>query len=219
MKLFLLEDDPVLAQMLIDHLQSQHFDLTHCYDGLEAEARLLSDRFDLLLLDVSVPGMSGFELLKGLRALQDQTPAIFITALQGSADLKKGFALGADDYIRKPFDLDELDARLTRSLQRHRLSDEVIVVAPAQRFWPRRCMVEIEGESVPLRRMEAALLGYLLRHRGRTVSSEELMNNLYSYDEPRDSATLRTYIKNLRRILGADSIRTVRGVGYLYESL
>ncbi len=219
MKLFLLEDDPVLAEILIEHLQKRGFELTHCFDGLQAEQRLLTERFDLLVLDVSVPGLDGFELLKNLRALLNTTPAIFITALGGSADLKKGFALGADDYIRKPFDLDELDARLERSLERHHLRDSTVPIAPGQRFWPERCQIEIDGERITIRRMEAALLGYLLRHRGRALSSEELMSNLYGYDEPRDGATLRTYIKNLRRILGSQSIRTVRGVGYLYEPL
>ena len=219
MKIFLLEDDPVLAEILIEHLQRRGFGVWHCYDGLEAEEQLLSGRFDLLILDVSVPGLDGFELLKNLRSLQNTTPAIFITALASSADLKKGFALGADDYIRKPFDLDELDARLDRVLRQHHLQDEAITIAPGVRFWPDSYQLQMGSERLQLRRMEAALLAYLLRHRGRTVSAEELMSNLYSYDDPRDSATLRTYIKNLRRILGSEAIRTVRGVGYLYESL
>ncbi|MGE4294587.1 MAG: response regulator transcription factor [Campylobacterales bacterium] len=219
MKIFLLEDDPVLGDILEEHLQKQGYAVTRESDGTAAEAVLLKDRFDLLLLDVSVPGISGFELLEGLRRTGNTTPAIFITARSGSKDLKAGFDLGADDYIRKPFDYEELDARMAHVIKSRHLDQSHITLAEGVVFMPGLNRLQVGKQSVPLRKKEGELLGYLIKNAGRVVGTEELLSNLYAYDEPRDAATLRTYIKNLRRLMGKELIRNVRGLGYALEPL
>ena len=193
--------------------------MTHEADGEAAETLLLSERFDLLLLDVSVPGISGFELLEGLRRTGNTTPVIFLTALASSKDLKTGFDLGADDYIRKPFEFEELDARLEHVLKSRHLLEKSVTLAEGVVFMPGLNRLKVGHESVPLRKKEGELLAYLIKNSGRVVSVEEILSNLYTYDEPRDAATLRTYIKNLRRLMGKELIRNVRGLGYALEPL
>ncbi|MCF6201588.1 MAG: response regulator, partial [Hydrogenimonas sp.] len=113
MKILLLEDDTMMAELIAEHLQESGYEVFHFLDGESAEDATLSEKFDLLLLDVNVPGVSGFELLKSLRERKEFTPAVLITSRNTSKDLKKGFDLGCDDYIKKPFEFEELDARIS----------------------------------------------------------------------------------------------------------
>ena len=216
MELLLLEDDPVLSEILEEHLEGRGHKVARFYDGIRAEEAILSRKFDLLLLDVNVPGVDGFSLVEGLRRSGIRTPAIFLTSLTGSGSLKKGFAIGGNDYIRKPFELEELDARLD-NLARTLGIGGVLELGEGFRFHPEEHWLEHRGGRTELRAKEGEILAYLFRNRGRTVSSLELMQNLWSYEEAPGDATIRTYIKNLRRVLGEERIANVRGQGYRFD--
>ena len=154
MKILLLEDDLILNEILEEHLIKQKYQITTTFSSNEAIKELYSETFDLLLLDVNVPDLNGFELLKELRNNNILTPAIFITSLNMVEDMQKGF-------------------------------DEI--------------------------------LAYLLNNSKKTISIEEIINNIWSYEDSVESSTIRTYIKNLRKILGEDKILNIRGVGYRFN--
>jgi DNA-binding response OmpR family regulator len=218
MKILLLEDDTMLGDLVVDHLVEKGYDVDHFVDGEEAEDAILSRKYDLLLLDVNVPGIDGFELLASMRARRDMTPAVMITSRNGSADLKEGFDLGCDDYIRKPFDFEELDARIDHIVRVYGLQGaESIELGGGILFEPHFHRLVVEGRRVPLTPKAAEILHYLYRHAGRIVSREELIQSLWSYEAQPTDATLRSHIKTLRKHV--PNIVTERGVGYGFEPL
>lgn len=213
MNILLLEDDYLLAEIIGEHLIEQGHTLSVSATSEGADEAFAQKAYDLLILDVNVPGMNGFEFLKMLRTEGYKGAAIFITALQGVEDLKKGFSSGADDYIRKPFDLDELDIRIANVMRlKHRESklvlNETTVLDVAANI------LYVEDKPHELRNKECKVLAHLIRQRGRVVSQEDLVNAIWGYDERPDDSTLRSYIKNLRKLIGAETIKTIRNAGY-----
>ena len=218
MKILLLEDDMMLAELIKEHLQEQGSIVDHFIDGESAEDAILSKKYDLLLLDVNVPGINGFELLKSMRDRKDMTPAIMITSRNSSLDLKEGFEYGCDDYIKKPFEFEELDARIDHIVRIFRIGDdEVIEIAENILFYPALHKLEVLSEPVALTPKASEILHYLYKNRGRIVSREELTQNLWVYDEIPTDATIRSYIKILRKYIS--NIITERGVGYGFKPL
>ncbi len=181
------------------------------FNGKEAYERLSVECFNLLLLDVQVPEMNSLELFKRIKNdFLISTPVIFITALQDSATLKNAFNLGASDYLKKPFDLDELEARIKRFF-----NDDPIEIMP-NIFYHQNCL-SVRGKKEILPPKTAQLLEYFLEHKGQIISSQALENNLW--EQAIDDSTLRTYIKVLRKLLGKDCIETHKGVGYRFNPL
>ncbi len=218
MKILLLEDDPMLAELMAEHLSEKGFEVEHYLDGEDAEDAILSKKFDILLLDVNVPGINGFELLKSMRERKDFTPAVMITSRNTSADLKEGFDIGCDDYIKKPFEFEELDARISHIVRVYGLKrSEPVELGEGLLFEPDRHRLVVNGEYVTLTPKASEILHYLYRNSGRIVSREELVQNLWSYEETPTDATLRSYIKVLRKHV--PQIVTERGVGYGFEQL
>jgi DNA-binding response OmpR family regulator len=213
MKILLLEDDLILHEILLEHLHDRGHAVTGCEDGLEAEELIFKEPFDLLLLDVNVPGIDGFSLVESIRDNGIKTPAVFITSLNTTKDLKKGYSVGGDEYIKKPFDIDELDVRLMQIQKVFRLEDKVVTLPSGQQFDP----VNQSIDTHKLRKKESEILAYMMRHVNRTISAQDLMDNLWAYDEVPTHATLRTYIKNLRQIVGKENIVTVHGEGFRIE--
>lgn len=214
MKILLLEDDLVLHEILYEHLKESGHEVIGCEDGIEAEALIVKEHFDLLLLDVNVPGINGFTLVESIRDSGINTPAVFVTSLNTTKDLKRGYNVGGDEYIKKPFDMDELDARLMHIKKVFNLNDEIIFLPDGKRFDP--VLHTLDG--LKLRKKESEILHYLLRNLNRVVSAQELMNNIWTYDETPSNATLRTYIKNLRHIIGKETIITLHGEGFMIEA-
>ena len=214
MKILLMEDDLVLHEILHEHLRDCGHDVTACENGQEAENLIFKNTYDLLLLDVNVPYIDGFSLVESIRDNGIKTPAVFVTSLNTTKDLKRGYAVGGDEYIKKPFDMEELDVRLMQMQKVFNLQDDVIVLANGDKFDP----VLHTVNSKNLRKKESDILHYLLKNANRAVSAEELTDNLWSYDEVPSNATLRTYIKNLRQVIGKESIVTVHGQGFKIES-
>jgi DNA-binding response OmpR family regulator len=218
MKILLLEDDLLLSEIIAEHLEYYEHTVTPVYTGLEAEDLVYSEKFDLLLLDVNVPYLTGFEFLKDLRGTGDRTPAIFITSMNSSHDVLKGFEIGADDYLKKPFEMIELKARID-NIKRHFGIDESRIYSISNNisYDKTRHTLYIGRDEIELARKEGEFLSYLLSHRGEVLSIEDLTANVWSYNTSPTPATIRTYIKNLRRLIGESCISTVRGVGYLFN--
>jgi len=218
MKILLLEDDLLLSEVIVEHLEYYTYDVTPIYNGVDAETLLFEEKFDLLLLDVNVPLLNGFELLKSLRASGNNTPTIFITSMNSSKDVLEGFELGANDYLKKPFEMIELKARIDNIKRHFQIDDERLVqVSDTISYDFDRYILLLEHKEEKLSKKEGDFLAYLLHNRKKVISNDELMVNVWSYDTAPTSATIRTYIKTLRKYLGEEMITTIRGVGYVFN--
>lgn len=219
MKILLLEDDPALNDLLDDHLTDQGHNVTLATNGQEALEFLIDEVFDLALLDINTPIMTGLEVLKTIREdYKNQTPAIVLTAYQDTKHLKESFENGVDDYIKKPFDLEELDQRIIK-LSKHFLIEQSkdIEISENIKFVPESCQLLIDGQIKHLAQKERDILKHFCKHKSRVVSSEELLQNIWAYEDMPTDATIRVYIKNLRELLGKERIQTIRGIGYKFE--
>ncbi len=218
MKILLLEDDHILADIMFDHLTEQGFDITLCQDGNSALEAIDEKNFDLFIFDINVPAKSGIEVLKTTREYHKNTPTILITAYQDIEHLKRGFVAGCDDYIKKPFELEELDHRIENIKRKFNINtNQAISLEDGVLFdISKRCILK-NDKTHKLSQKECQVLNYLINNQKRVVSNEELVQNIWQFDEMPSNATLRVYIKNLRLILGYQKIRTVRGVGYCFE--
>ena len=218
MKILLLEDDLILNEIIEDHLISQKHEITTVFTGLEAQDLLYSQRFDLLLLDVNVPILNGFELLKDLRQKEIYTPAIFLTSLNQIDDIEKGFKSGCDDYLKKPFELKELDLRINNIKRLFNIENQDLIQISKDTYLDKKnLLIKKENEQIHLAKKECEVLEYLINNSSKIVSIEELSLNVWTYEESPISSTIRTYIKNLRRVLGEEYIINLRGVGYRFN--
>ncbi|HIC42859.1 MAG TPA: response regulator transcription factor [Sulfurimonas sp.] len=215
MNILFLEDDPVIGDIVLDFL-SEFYTVKHCFNSADALSAAEQDSFDLYIFDINVPGISGLELLKSLRSFNDATPAIFITAYQELDYLKEGFKAGANDFIRKPFELEELQARVENIKRQFSIDDE-IYITDIIRFNPLYHQVYIKNDVVSLSAKESEVLHYLIRNKQRVLSTDEILQNLWEYHEMPGQDTIRTYIKALRNILGKEHIINIRGAGYKFE--
>ncbi len=214
MNILLLEDDPLLSKILTKHL-SQKYTVTAVYDGNSALEIIENKKFDLLILDSNVPGISGLELIKELRSYNNTTPIIMITAYQDTIHLKTAFTNGCNDYIKKPFELDELDMRIVNISRTFNIEqNQTIQIAKDTFFDALNHKITKNGETFSIAKKESEFLNYLAINRNRTVSKEELTQNLWSFDNMPSDATLRVYIRNLRALIGKTTIETIRGMGY-----
>ena len=218
MKILLLEDDYLLSKILTKHL-SLKYKITPVYDGDTALERVETQKFDLLILDSNVPGLTGLELIKELRQYNNTTPIIMITAYQDTIHLKKAFTHGCNDYIKKPFELDELDMRIENITRTFNIEQNLpIQIAKDTFFDAMNHKITKEGKTFSLAKKESELLNYLATNRKRTISKEELTQNLWTYETMPSDATLRVYIRNLRALIGKENIETIRGMGYCLVS-
>jgi len=218
MKILLLEDDVILQEIIGEFLEENGYEVEAFYDGEKALDAIGSGHYDLLLLDVNVPGIDGFEILSYLRDIGNTTPAIYITSLAGIEDLKKGFALGADDYLKKPFDLEELQARIDRIAKAHCLQDEIVFDGMC--FVPKAHRILLpDGNVIEMRQKEAQVLEYFVRNQGKIISAEEIIENVWEDEHVPTHATIRTYIKNLRKMLDRDYFDNIKGEGYRFNIL
>ena len=215
MKILLLEDDAVLSDILIDFLQ-ESWRVTHTYSI--QEVRLLSEQnsYDLYIFDINLPDGDGLTLLRELRSFHDETPTIFLTAFHDIKYLKKAFESGANDFIRKPFELEELYGRI-ENIKRHiglanllKLSDEMELNTQTQQL-------TCKDKTEHLTQKESELLLYLFKHKNRVISTDELLQNLWRYEEFPSSDAIRTLIKNLRKYIGKEHIINIRSEGYKFE--
>jgi two-component system response regulator QseB len=217
MRLLLIEDDEQLGDAVKAGLTQFGFIVDWLKDGETAKNAVKIESFEAIILDLGLPRLSGLAFLQTIRNENIKTPVIILTARDSVEDRVKGLDSGADDYLTKPFDLDELSARVRALIRRStgraesQLHYRNVVLDPAAHA------VYVEGEAVNFPRREFALLQKLLENEGTVLSREQLMQSLYSWDEDVDSNTLEVHIHNLRKKLDANYIRTIRGVGYMVE--
>lgn len=218
MKILLLEDDLILNEIIEEYLVEQGHTLSVTYNGTEAQDLLYSQNFDLLILDVNVPQIDGFELLKELRNQNIKTPAIFITSLNMIDDVQKGFDCGCDDYIKKPFELKELGLRINNIKRLFNIEpSHLISISKNISLDTQNLLIIKENEKIHIAKKECEIIQYLINNSQKAVSIEELSLNLWSYEESPEPATIRTYIKNLRKVLSDEMILNIRGVGYRFN--
>jgi len=218
MKILLLEDDEILNEVISSFLIKKGYEVCVTYDGEEAEDELYKNSFDLLLLDVNVPSINGFELLKNLRANSINTPAIFLTSLNETGDLKEGFLSGCDDYIKKPFEFEELDLRIENIKRIYKIETNFVQsISQNSSYDFDECSLHVKDKKHTLSKKESKVLEYFLKNKHRTISIEELGLNVWSYEDRPTDSTIRTYIKNLRKLLEEDVITTIKGVGYRFN--
>jgi two-component system response regulator QseB len=217
MRLLLVEDDELLGDGLRIGLKQSGYTVEWLKDGIAADQALQQEQFDLVVLDLGLPRQSGLEVLKNLRKSGNSVPVLILTARDAVEDRVEGLDCGGDDYLVKPFDLDELCARL-RALQRRRsgrvepqIQHGDLLVDPAAH------KVSLAGNEINLSTSEFALLHYLLDNRGRVIPRTRLEEMLYGWQSEVESNALEVFIHHLRKKLGRDLIRTVRGVGYVIE--
>jgi len=204
----------MIAQGLQTALRQDGYAVDWMGDGRAAEAALHNARFDLVLLDLGLPERDGLSVLRELRRRGDATPVIILTARDDTQDRIDGLDAGADDYIVKPFDLDEVAARMRSVLRRaNGRADPTIRVGDIS-LDPATHLVARAGVAVQLSAHEYAVLEALLQRPGAILSRTQLEDRLYGWDAPVESNAIEVYIHSLRRKLGSDSIRTLRGVGY-----
>ncbi len=218
MKILLLEDDPILSDIIYDHLDEHGYEVTLCGDGEEAEEQIGEKNFDLFLFDINVPMKSGIEVLKTARSYHKKTPTILITAYQDIDHLKSGFVAGCDDYIKKPFELEELDQRIDNIKRKFNIeTNQSIEIETGLFFDNNKHTITKDGTPHKLSHKECQILNYFINNQKRLISNDELMQNIWEFDDMPTDATLRVYIKNLRIIIGAQKIQTIRGLGYSFE--
>lgn len=214
MRLLLVEDDAMIGEAIREGLRREGFTVDWVYDGDSALQVLRSEAFDLLLLDLGLPRKSGLEVLTAARAHGQELPVLIITARDAVSDRVQGLDAGADDYLVKPFDLDELAARIRALLRRKSgrrapaIEHRGVVLDPAKHSVTR------EGREVALSPKEFALLQLLMERPGTILSRARIEERLYGWGEEVESNAVEVHIHGLRRKLGADYILNVRGVGY-----
>ncbi len=220
-RVLLLEDDITLNETISEHLEELGYEVEVVEDGESALDLVYEQCFDILLLDVNVPSMNGFELLKELRDREVQTPAIFITSLNSVDDLEKGYLSGGDDYIRKPFALKELIVRMENLLKRdyfHTNNSERVEIDEHIYYDIAQNVLFINGKEQILNKKESRLLKFFLKHQDEILSHERIYDRVWDFDETYSEASLRTYIKNLRKLLGKERIVSIKKQGYKFTT-
>ena len=219
-KILLLEDDATLNETLTEFLQDEGFEVVSLYDGQEAQEKLYESRYDLLLLDVNVPHIDGLTLLHESREAGVVAPAIFITSMDSVEDLERGFESGCDDYIRKPFALKELRIRIETLLKRgfYHTSQPLIPIAEGIAYESEGEQLLIDGKHYPLGNKESTLLKLFMKHRGEVLVHERIYATLWDFDEEPSDTALRTYIKNLRKVVGKERIVSIKKQGYKFTT-
>jgi two-component system response regulator QseB len=218
MRILLVEDDAALGQATQAALRLEGYAVDWLRDGQHADDALRSDSFDAVVLDLGLPRKDGLDVLSALRSRGDSTPVLCLTARDTLQDRVTGLDRGADDYLIKPFDLDELSARL-RALMRRSAGRAVNwVECGALRMDVAGHQVQLDGQAVDLSAREFAILTTLLESAGRVVSRERLEDSLYGWDQEISSNALEVHIHHLRKKLGSDWIQTVRGAGYRLQA-
>jgi DNA-binding response OmpR family regulator len=213
--ILIAEDDTLFAQTLEDFLTEEGFSVDLCHSGTEAEERCYEKHYDLLLLDINMPGLNGLDLLKTLRNRQNSTPAIYLTSYKEKGKLMEGFSAGADDYLRKPIDLDELLMRIHALLKRTHKAETTVTIGNCQYDREEKVLITEDGR-IPLTKKLAALLDIFTENPNRIVTKEQIKARVWEWDEAPSDGALRVYVNDLKKLIGKTHIENIKGVGYRF---
>ena len=213
-RVLLLEDDLNLRDTIEEELEDEGFKVSSTAKSDEVIDLTYEERFDIYLFDVNVIGMNGFKLLQSLREAGDETPTIFLTSKNKTADVIEGFDVGASDYLKKPFDIDELMARMFRFLKKKKQYTISSIVS----YFPESLEVINGDKKIELHQKDAQILEYFLEHKEQIVSKEQIINEVYEGEFITDS-TFRGYINKIKKAVGERHLRNIRGQGYIFETL
>ena len=219
MRLLLVEDDKNLNRQIATALAGAGYAVDKAFDGEEGQFLGETEPYDAVILDLGLPGIDGVSILTNWRRANRKMPVLILTARDRWSDKVQGFDAGADDYLAKPFHIEELLARIRALLRRATGHASSELVAGTVTLDTRSGRVNVAGQAVKLTSHEYRLLSYLMHHAGRVVSRAELTEHLYDQDFDRDSNTIEVFVGRLRKKLGVDLIQTVRGLGYLIDEV
>ena len=215
MRVLIVEDDPLLGDALTAGLKQRGFESDWVQDGRDAQAAIRVEPFAAIVLDLGLPGLGGLELLRGERGRGNKVPVLILTARDAVQDRITGLDSGADDYVVKPTDLDELAARLRALVRRSKGDPAPLLRVGPLGLDPAARTVTRDGHVVDLQPREFTLLQELMLNAGRVLSREQLEERMYRWGEEVESNAVEVHIHHLRRKLGADVVKTIRGVGYM----
>ena len=215
MRLLLVEDDAMIGESVRLGLRQDNFVVDWVQDGKAAELALSNDNYALMLLDLGLPKKTGLEVLRNLRANKNSLPVLIITARDAVANRIEGLDSGADDYLVKPFDLDELSARVRALLRRQSGRVESLLRCGDLSLNPVTHQAMVADKEIILSAKEFALLHALMERPGATLSRAQLEEKIYGWEDEVESNAVEVHIYNLRKKLGSDRVRNVRGVGYV----
>lgn len=218
MRLLIVEDEIELCDTVAKTLYRAGYEVDTCYDGSEALDYILAENYDLIVLDLNLPGMDGMELLKELRKKNEETKVLILSARSQIADKVEGLDAGANDYMEKPFHLQELEARIRSLTRRKFVQKDVCLTCGGIKFDTKKREAYAKGEFVALTRKENGILEYLLLNQGRPVSQEELIEHVWDASADSFSGSIRVHMSSLRKklkaVLGYDPIVNKIGEGY-----
>jgi two-component system copper resistance phosphate regulon response regulator CusR len=217
-RILIVEDEGRISSFLQKGLRSNGYTTSLAGTGEEALTLSRTGEFDLMILDIGLPDMSGFEVLEQLRARDRRMPVIVLTAFDAVTDRVAGFEGGADDYVPKPFSFEELLARIRARLRSDRAPEETVLQTGDATLDLRTRRLTVAGRTLELSAREFSMAELFFRHPGQVLSREQLLSNVWGYDYDPGSNIVDVYVGYLRKKLGKDRIRTVRGMGYRLES-
>lgn len=223
-RIFIVEDEPKIARFLEMELLHEGFQVEKEENGLKALDRIVQGEYDLILLDIMLPGMDGITICQKVRSLEIYTPIIMLTAKDSIDDKVQGLDIGADDYVTKPFAMQELLARIRAALRSKRPvkeQNDKAVSCGVIKIYPDQYQVEVSGEKVELTRKEYELLHYLVLNKNHVMTREQILQTVWGYDYLGDTNVVDVYIRYLRTKIdnrfGLKYLQTIRGIGYVIK--
>lgn len=220
MKILIVEDKKRICQTIAKHLKDEGYTIDACFDGADALAYIEGTEYDAIILDIMLPGVDGITVLKTIRSRKIKTPVLLLTAKTSVEDKVKGLDSGADDYLTKPFSLDELSARIRVMIRRNGAEriDNILAAGPLSLDTDKKTAFR-DGREIALTAKEYAILEYLLHNKGIVLSREKILHHIWNYDYEGSSNIIDVYIRTLRKKVDAGYdqkiIQTVRGIGYV----
>ncbi|BCD61524.1 two-component system response regulator [Nitratiruptor sp. YY08-26] len=213
-RILLLEDDQLLRETIVDFLEDR-YTIIAVANGLEALEAHFNETFDLYLIDINVPQLNGIDFLQYLREKEDRVPAIFISSYNDLETIKKSFRVGADDYLKKPFAIEELDCRIEAVLRRYYAKSHTVEIGNRCQYDLFQRVLLCNGEAIYLPSKVMRLLELLIRNANRCTTNEEIIEALWHPSEEYSIGSIRIYLNTLRKYLGKESIKNVKGEGYI----